>query len=189
MKKVNNSKQLDSNKLLVTYIDKLDNEVIKSHNLNIVKLYNSVKDKEFMTRDFTSIVISAAVTAYAIIFMSKLKLDLLNRMGNIYYSDTDSIVCDIELNDNYVHPNFIGLLKLEHTIKKEIFISGKTNCLIIKENKIIKKTKGLNSKSSEDNFTNTSSTTVSEYFDDLPINTISRTRTGNNRMVDELFTD
>lgn len=94
MKKINSYKELDNNKILVTFIDKLDSDVIKSHNLDIVKLSNVHKDREARSIDATSVVISAAVTAYARIHMSKLKLDIFSKKGNIYYTDTDSIVCD-----------------------------------------------------------------------------------------------
>ena len=42
----------------------------------------------------TSIVISAAVTAYARIHITNMKLDILKKGGRLYYSDTDSIVTD-----------------------------------------------------------------------------------------------
>lgn len=49
--------------------------------------------------------ISAAITSYARIAIRKIKLDIINRLGgNIYYSDTDSIVTYVELPSNTVHP-------------------------------------------------------------------------------------
>lgn len=110
---------------------KLNSDVIKSHNLDIVKLSNVHKDRESTSIDGTSIVMSAAVTAYARIHMSKLKLDIVSKNGNIYYTDTDSIVCDIKLDNNIVDPNLLGKLKLEHIVRVGIFISGKTYCLIL----------------------------------------------------------
>ena len=64
--------------------------------------------------------------------------------GNIYYSDIDSIVTDIELPTNMVDPKILGMLKLEHKVVRGYFISGKTYCLINTEGKKIKKAKGLN---------------------------------------------
>ena len=147
MKKINSYKELDNDKVLVTFIDKLDNDIINSHNLDIVKLSNIHRDRESTSIDNTSVVISAAVTAYARIHMSKLKLDIISKKGNIYYTDTDSIVCDIQLNNDLVDPNLIGKLKLEHTINKGIFISGKTYCLIDNNDKTIKRAKGVKSNS------------------------------------------
>lgn len=34
--------------------------------------------------------------------MSKVKLDILNKGGNIYYTDTDSLVTDIELKKDLI---------------------------------------------------------------------------------------
>lgn len=95
---------------------------------------------------FTSIVISAAVTGYARIHMSKYRLDIFNNGGNIYYSDTDSLVTNVKLDDSLVGKG-LGLMKLEYMVKKGIFISGKTYCLITDEDKLITKAKGLKSSS------------------------------------------
>jgi len=59
-------------------------------------------DKEMQNMDNTSIVISAAVTAYARIHISKIKLDILSKGGKIFYSDTDSIYIDRPLPDYLV---------------------------------------------------------------------------------------
>jgi hypothetical protein len=55
--------------------------------------------------------------------MSKIKLDILKIGGKIYYSDTDSIVTDVELNKKkkfffffLVYPKIIGKFKLEYEI-------------------------------------------------------------------------
>ena len=147
MKLINSYKHLDNNKVLVTYIDKLNNDVIKSHGLDIIKISNQYKDKESSAIENASIVISAAVTGYARIFMSKLKLDILSKNGSIYYADTDSIVTDIKLDNDIVDPKLLGKLKLEHTVKKGIFVSGKTYCLIDNNDKTIKRAKGVKSNS------------------------------------------
>jgi len=124
-RKVVSYKIVSDHKLLVSYLPTLDNEIIKSHNLDIVKIADVLKDSENDKMDVTSIPISAAVTAYARIHISKIKLDILKMGGKIYYSNTDSIVTDIQLSDNYVSNKELGKLKLEHEIKDGIFISGK----------------------------------------------------------------
>jgi hypothetical protein len=53
--------------------------------------------------------------------MSKAKLDILKSGGNIYYTDTDSIVTDIPLNDKLVG-NDLGQFKLEYKVKEAYFI-------------------------------------------------------------------
>jgi hypothetical protein len=58
----------------------------------MIKILNKYKDYEVQTLNVCSIVISAAITAYAIIYMSKIKLDIIKNGGELYYSDTDSII-------------------------------------------------------------------------------------------------
>ena len=48
-----------------------------------------------------SIATAAMVTSYARIYMNKIKLEVLNNGGQIYYSDTDSLVID----KTYLNPN------------------------------------------------------------------------------------
>lgn len=75
---------ISEKKVLVSYYPYLHPEIIASHGLDIVKLARKYKDEETQTNGVTSIAISAAITAYGRIHISKLKLDLLNRGGNIY---------------------------------------------------------------------------------------------------------
>ena len=57
------------------------------------------------------------MTSYARIFIYKIKLEILENGGNIYYSDTDSIVLDkTYLNVNWIGDN-IGQFKLEYLIR------------------------------------------------------------------------
>lgn len=145
--KIASYKQITNDKILVSYVPKLDYDIIDSHNLDFLKVVNKYKDKEIKNIDNTSIAISAAVTAYGRIHMTKLKLYILNKGGNIYYSDTDSIVCNIELPTSTVDSKELGKLKLEHKVNKGIFITNKTYCLIDENNKFINKAKGINSES------------------------------------------
>ena len=74
--------------------------------------------------------------------MNKIKLKILKKGGVAYYQDTDSIICDILLEDELVGDE-IGKFKLEHEIKKGYFISSKTYCLVRKDGKVIIKSKGV----------------------------------------------
>jgi hypothetical protein len=85
--------------------------------------------------------------AYGRIHMSKLKLDILNSGGQIFYSDTDSIVTDQKLPDSLVSSNEIGKLKLEHKITKAIFIADKLYWLANDKGEQIVKAKGVKSDS------------------------------------------
>jgi hypothetical protein len=86
-----------------------------------------------------NIAIASAVTAYARIAMSEFKN---NPNFNLYYSDTDSIVIDRELPDNYVG-NELGQLKLEHVIDKAVFLAPKVYGIIAENGEEVIKVKGL----------------------------------------------
>lgn len=140
-------KELSDDRILVSYIPKLDYELITSHGLDFLKVVYKYKYNELQTINTTSIVISAAVTAYARIHITKLKLDILNMGGELYYSDTDSIVTNIKLPDNLVSANKLGLLKLEHALDEAIFISNKIYWMRDVNGKSRIKAKGINSSS------------------------------------------
>ena len=118
-------KKLSEDKVLVSYIPKLDYDLITSLDMDFIKIVEKYKHNEIKAMNTTSIVISSAITAYARINITNLKLEILKQGGNLYYSDTDSIVTDIELHDSLVSSNKLGLLKLEYVLDDGIFISNK----------------------------------------------------------------
>lgn len=63
--------------------------------------------------------------------MSKLKKRVLELGGKLYYTDTDSIITDIELPKEMVDKKIIGKLKKEYSIWKGYFIAGKTYLLVL----------------------------------------------------------
>ena len=64
----------------------------------------------------------------------------------LYYTDTDSIVTNIELSDNYVGPN-LGQFKLEHEISQAVFLAPKVYAFIdSKTSQETIKVKGINHK-------------------------------------------
>jgi hypothetical protein len=146
LNKVTSIKNLSEDRTMVTYSPKLDYEVIKSNNLDIIKILNKHKDSEIQSLNVSSIVISAAVNAYARVHMQALKLDILSKGGTLYYSDTDSIVTNLELDNSLVDKNELGKLKLEHEIEKAIFIAPKLYVLVTTSGEEIVRAKGVNSK-------------------------------------------
>jgi DNA polymerase type B, organellar and viral len=98
---VTNTINLDNNKELLSFYKKYDNELNK---VNI------------------SIPIASAITAYSRIFMSKFKISLSN---NLYYSDTDSLYLDTELDPKYVSDSILGKFKLEKIFEKALFLAPK----------------------------------------------------------------
>lgn len=142
---VTNRKTIGDNCFLLTYIPRPSQEICIDHG----KDYNKVLKQEFKSDienvdNFSdvSIAISAMITAYARIYMNSIKLDILNKGGNIYYTDTDSIVCDIELDNEKIGIE-LGKFKLEHFVKKAYFISNKTYCLILENGNYVIKSKGV----------------------------------------------
>ena len=88
----------------------------------------------------TNIAIAAAITAYARVHMSKFKN---NPNINLYYTDTDSIYTDSELDSSFIDSKTLGKLKLEHVCKRAIFLTPKVYCLDTEDMGVVYKVKGL----------------------------------------------
>jgi hypothetical protein len=158
-RKINSQKILNEEKVLVTYQPNVSEEICSEHGLDYFKVLEKESkiniEKSLDVFKDVSIPISAMITAYARIYMTKIKLEILNKGGNIFYSDTDSIVTDLDLN--LIEPQLIGKelgqFKLEYLIKEAYFISNKTYCLVLESNEVIIKTKGaLNTKLTLEDF-------------------------------------
>lgn len=67
--------------------------------------------------------------------------------GEIYYSDTDSIVTNIKLSEDKISKTEIGKLKLEHKIDRGVFINTKVYCIMDKGGNFINRAKGVKSTS------------------------------------------
>jgi DNA polymerase type B, organellar and viral len=90
-----------------------------------------------------SVGIAAAITAYSRIHMSQFKN---NPKINLYYTDTDSIYTDSDIDDSFIHDTKLGKLKLENISKKAIFLAPKVYYLITENDNHIYKVKGLTHK-------------------------------------------
>jgi DNA polymerase elongation subunit (family B) len=62
---------------------------------------------------------------------------------NLYYTDTDSIYTDSDLDESFINKKILGKLKLEHVCKKAIFLGPKLYCLLTESGDFIHKVKGL----------------------------------------------
>lgn len=82
-----------------------------------------------------SVQIASAITSYARIFMHKIKV---RYSDSLYYSDTDSLVTDKEIDSSDISSSKIGLFKLEGKIKKAIFIAPKLYYMKLEHNDIVK---------------------------------------------------
>ena len=130
------SKNIDS----ITKIIDLENSVmveLKSpENLNSLMLADRAENQ-------TNIAVASAITAYARIEMANLFKFLIDNGYTIFYCDTDCVVVNKPLPDDMVSSTELGKLKLEHTIKKGIFLAPKVYCLLTEDDKFISKVKGF----------------------------------------------
>lgn len=148
--------EIDQDNYIVNYNPTINKETCDSINLDIVKYLNKYNYNLYAQLKYNSVsvAISSAVTAYVRVEIAKLKKKVLELGGNLYYSDTDSIVTDIKLPDNKVDTKEIGKLKLVYIANQGYFISNKTYCLVLQDdyvtkenNGVIIKAKGLSSSS------------------------------------------
>ena len=151
-RRIRGIKEIAKDKYLVSYDVEVSKDICEQHGLDYKEEFaKSLKTKDikvFKETNFTdvSVAISSAVTAYSRIYMNKIKLDILNKGGSIYYTDTDSIVTDIKLDDSVVGKD-LGKFKLEHVVEEGYFISNKTYALKKTDGSVIIKNKGSDTKS------------------------------------------
>jgi len=121
------------------FIDQITNKIeIDDY---IMVFYNSSDNlNEDQEEHNVSVSIAAAITAYSRIHMTQFKN---NPNINLYYSDTDSIYTDSELDSSFIDSKILGKLKLEHVCKRAIFLTPKVYCLETIEGEFIYKIKGL----------------------------------------------
>lgn len=131
------NKLLENNNILIQDIFNLGNDFIvqtkKNENQELISSIDSLYEHHNI-----NIAIASFVTAYARIHMSQFK----NNNIKLYYTDTDSIAVDQPLPDNLVDSKTLGKMKLEHIVKKAIFLAPKLYCLLT-NNELITKTRGL----------------------------------------------
>ena len=83
-KKIVSYTKLEDNKYIITFLNKLDQDIMRSHGMDMIKVIEHHPDKEIDKFIASSVVISAAVTAYARIHMCKTKLGILSNGGKIW---------------------------------------------------------------------------------------------------------
>jgi hypothetical protein len=114
---------LENSKSLITVIDE---EKIEESN-------------HYLYSSNISISLASAVTAYARIYMSHIKMKYKD---SLYYSDTDSAFLDCELDPKFIGTG-LGLWKLEYDLKEAIFLAPKVYGCLFKDKKELVKVKGF----------------------------------------------
>jgi hypothetical protein len=159
------TKEITENCFIDVHNNIVDRDVCENYNVNYLEALakEKVSEAKINSSNNISITTAAAILSYARIHVAKVMLDIKRAGGNIYYTDTDSIVTDIELPPtsdgvSRVHSSELGKFKLEHIIKEKCyFIADKTYIFESdeieeddngnKKNKIIKKAKAVKAKS------------------------------------------
>lgn len=140
--------EIDDDTFLEYYKPNIDKEVCDVFGVDFTKALNNEKFEEVKSnRTYRSVSIStaSAILAYARIHMAKIKLYILSIGGNIFYTDTDSLITDVKLPAHLVHPKEIGKFKLEHVIKKGYFIGDKIYAFKTTNNEVIKRARSVKS--------------------------------------------
>jgi hypothetical protein len=119
------------------------NNILETQDLGDYKLvrYQTFDDVDNEDSNHNvSVAVASAITAYSRIHMSQFKN---NPKINLYYSDTDSIYTDSELDDILISNTDLGKLKLENSCNDAVFLAPKLYCLKTEDNEVIYKVKGL----------------------------------------------
>lgn len=117
----------NNNKVLVSYQQHPDiedlNWKLKNNIISSTEFKNLVEKLDKSNSDMNiSVHIASAITAYARIYMHKFKNKYKD---SLYYSDTDSLILNKQLNDEMVSDKILGLFKLEGIVNDAIFIASK----------------------------------------------------------------
>jgi DNA polymerase type B, organellar and viral len=123
--------------------NKYFDSIIKTTEIDDYKLID-FKNTENESNDKThnvSIAVAAAITAYSRIHMTQFKN---NPKINLYYTDTDSVYTDSDIDSSLISNKILGKLKLENICERAIFLGPKLYCLLTESGQFIHKVKGLN---------------------------------------------
>nr|UEX92847.1 hypothetical protein [Marasmius tenuissimus] len=133
------SKLTEDNNLLIKDIINLGEDyivqILKNEEQELISLIDNLNEKHNI-----NIAIASFVTSYARIHMSQFKN---NKDIKLYYTDTDSLIVNKELPNDMVNDKILGKFKLEHVIKKAIFLASKLYCFVNENDELITKTRGL----------------------------------------------
>jgi DNA polymerase type B, organellar and viral len=124
--------------------NKFFDNIIETIDLGDFKLikYEAIEEVVNDNTHNISISIAAAITAYSRIHMSQFKN---NPDINLYYTDTDSIYTDSDIDSSFIHEKQLGKLKVENISEDVIFLGPKMYCLNTIDQGFKFKIKGLKS--------------------------------------------
>lgn len=124
-------------------LDSIDN--LKKYSLEDVKFINEemgyIEVQSEIKAEYIQVQVASYVTSYSRILL----LDALrkaDKVGNVYYCDTDSLVTDKPLPDELIHESRLGAWALEAEPVKALFLRPKVYAEVL-ENKTNLKFKGI----------------------------------------------
>ena len=102
-----------------------------------------------ITSEYIQVQVASYVTSRARLVLLK-ALKEADKVGTVYYCDTDSIVTDKPLPDSIVHDSDLGMFKLEGEPLKGIFLKPKVYAEIEEDNTVNVKFKGVSRETQKD---------------------------------------
>lgn len=127
----------------ISNIHKHENIVFANSELGFIEVPTEIKS------EYIQVQVAAYVTSRARLVLLKALKDIVDRGGNVYYCDTDSIVCDIPMNENFVDDSKIGFWALEGKPLQGLFLRPKVYTEIYENEEPTIKFKGV-SKETQD---------------------------------------
>jgi len=100
----------------------------------------------------TNVAIASAITAHSRVMINNYKYYVKNQDGEVAYSDTDSLVTNVELPASMIDATTLGLMKLEHKIQLGYFVAPKLYYLKDLEGNEISKSRGYKGQISLEHF-------------------------------------
>lgn len=104
----------------------------------VIYAKNRATDEIWEPPKYSALHLSAAITSYA-----RIKMQPFISRRDCFYSDTDSLVISEPLPNELVSSTKLGYFKLEHRIKRGIFLAAKSYALQLEDNNYIIKHKGM----------------------------------------------
>lgn len=130
--------QLDS----IENADKHDDIVFSNHEMGYVEFPADIKS------DYIQVQIASYVTSRARLVLLKGLKQIEKDGGNVYYCDTDSIVSDIPMHPDMIHPTDLGKWDLEGKPIKGLFLKPKVYTELLEDETNIK-FKGISKETQE----------------------------------------
>lgn len=103
----------------INNIHKHEKVIFVNEDVGFIEIPTEIKS------EYIQVQVASYVTSRARLVLLKALKNIIDRNGNVYYCDTDSIVCDIPMDDSLVDENKIGFWACEGKPVKGLFLRPK----------------------------------------------------------------